>query len=595
MEDLKLSVSDLPMLSCHYIQKGLLFSQPPLPISILLSLLSHSLSRALTLFPALAGRLTTRSDHRIFITCNDAGTDFIHAMAPTLTIADLLPACSSSDVPKSFKDFFTLDYTLSYHGHFQPLSAFQVTELGDGGLFIGCTVNHAIVDGTSFWNFFNSWAELCRNGGVTVSRTPDFRRNYFGDSEAVLRFPDSTGPKITFSVDDPIRERIFHFSREAIAKLKAKANNHHTSFKQASNGAMAEMYGKQVHDRKVDEISSFQSLSALLWMSVTRARARSKRLTTESSTTFRMAVNCRHRLVPAVDAYYFGNAIQSIPTTASVGDVVAKGLKWAAGQLHKNVLAYNDERVRKGAAEWEAAPRCFPLGNPDGAGITMGSSPRFPMYDNDFGWGRPLAVRSGRANKFDGKLSAFPGRDGDGSVDLEVCLAPETMAGILEDDEFMHLPDVSQVMSGRRTTGEEVSLGLLGDMMVGMLPGDLAFTVFVPSEAAFESILKLRATDGLVKDKINNTYAVLSCVMGFSAVPQHLSSVAVPFNGEISLYSVSGFRLHAWRSSDGALLVNNVSSERVDLRKDEIIVHVMRGVLMDAEFEQSFSSPDYED
>ncbi|KAJ0984083.1 hypothetical protein J5N97_002439 [Dioscorea zingiberensis] len=149
-------------------------------------------------------------------------------------------------------------------------------------------------------------------------------------------------------------------------------------------------------------------------------------------------------------------------------------------------------------------------------------------------------------------------------------------------------------MSGRRRTGEEVSLGLLGEMMVGVLPGDLAFTVFVPSEAAFESILKLRATDSLVEDKINNTYAVLSRVMGFSAVPQHLSSAAVPFNGEISLYSVSGFRLHAWRSSDGTLLVNNVSSERVDLRKDEIIVHVMRGVLMDAEFEQSFS-PDYED
>ncbi|CAL9025627.1 unnamed protein product [Prunus brigantina] len=25
------------------------------------------------------------------------------------------------------------------------------------------------------------------------------------------------------------------------------------------------------------------------------------------------------------------------------------------------------------------------------------------MYENDFGWGRPLAIRNGRANKFDGK------------------------------------------------------------------------------------------------------------------------------------------------------------------------------------------------
>jgi len=67
----------------------------------------------------------------------------------------------------------------------------------------------------------------------------------------------------------------------------------------------------------------------------------------------------------------------------------------------------------------------------------MGSSPRFPMYDNDFGWGKPLAVRSGGANKFDGKISAFPGREGNGSVDLEVVLAPETMTGIENDAEFM--------------------------------------------------------------------------------------------------------------------------------------------------------------
>ena len=99
--------------------------------------------------------------------------------------------------------------------------------------------------------------------------------------------------------------------------------------------------------------------------------------------------------------------------------------------------AHQEGKIRDTVADWEANPRCFPLGNPDGASVTMGSSPRFPMYDNDFGWGKPVAVRSGRANKFDGKISAFPGRDGNGSVDLEVVLAPETMAGIETDGEFM--------------------------------------------------------------------------------------------------------------------------------------------------------------
>ena len=110
---------------------------------------------------------------------------------------------------------------------------------------------------------------------------------------------------------------------------------------------------------------------------------------------------------------------------------------WGADRLHRNVLAHDDSTVRRGVEEWESNPRLFPLGNFDGAMITMGSSPRFPMYDNDFGWGQPIAVRSGRTNKFDGKISAFPGREGNGSVDLEVVLAPETMAGLKKDVEFM--------------------------------------------------------------------------------------------------------------------------------------------------------------
>ncbi|WOL08390.1 hypothetical protein Cni_G17143 [Canna indica] len=431
--DLPLSVSDLPMLSCHYIQKGLFFSPPPMPIASLVSLLASTLARGLSLFPAFAGRLSTLPDGRIVIVCNDAGTEFTFATAESLSLPDLLLP-PSSDVPLAVKSFFPLDGAISFHGHFLPLAAFQLTELGDGAVFLGAAVNHAVVDGTSFWSFFNSWAELCRGGKPPP---PDFRRNFFGESKAVLRFPGGRGPEVTFSVDAPLRERIFYFSREAILELKSRANRRAS----AAGDTTAEIYGKQTNDPKAtaakagEEISSFQSLCALMWRSVTRAR---KRLLPEVPTTFRMAVNCRHRVAPPVSPNYFGNAIQSIPTTAAVGEVAGRDLCWAAGLLHRNVVAHGNETVRRGVAEWEAAPRCFPLGNPDGAGLTMGSSPRFPMYQgNDFGWGLPAAVRSGRANKFDGKMSAFPGREGGGSVELEVCLAPETMAALLRDDEFM--------------------------------------------------------------------------------------------------------------------------------------------------------------
>ncbi|CAI9779224.1 unnamed protein product [Fraxinus pennsylvanica] len=466
IKSLKLSVSDLPMLSCQYIQKGVLLSEPPFESDILISLLKISLSKTLSHFPALAGRLHTENNGHVHILCNDLGVDFVHAKAQYMSLNSLLPSDHHQDIPFNFRKFFQFDNTLSYDGHYKPLVVVQVTELKDG-VFIGCTINHAVVDGTSFWNFFNTFAEVCK-GAEKISRPPNFSRDTVFDSPAVLNFPEG-GPSATFSGDEPLREKIFHFSREAISRLKFRANNP-TRKPEMSGPEGVEIYGKQSNDNWVVNngenckvngkitsileellfnnnnnstnkghknptavISSFQSLSAQLWRSVTRAR----QLDENKLTTFRMAVNCRHRLEPRLEPLYFGNAIQSIPTVATVGKLLSKDLNWSANQLHTNVVAHQDVTVRRGVKDWESNPRLFPLGNFDGAMITMGSSPRFPMYDNDFGWGRPLAVRSGKANKFDGKISAFPGREGNGSVDLEVVLAPETMVGLENDMEFM--------------------------------------------------------------------------------------------------------------------------------------------------------------
>uniref|UniRef100_A0A0D9WH54 Acetyltransferase n=1 Tax=Leersia perrieri TaxID=77586 RepID=A0A0D9WH54_9ORYZ len=429
--DVKLSVSDMPMLSCHYIQKGLFFPPPGVPIASLVSSLVYALSRALAVFPALSGRFATLDDGRIVIRRDDdyAAVEFYHAVAPALSLGDfLLP---NADVPTRLtKDLFPMDRTVSYDGHRRPLTSFQLTVLGDGAVFVGFVANHAVVDGTSFWHFFNTWAGLCRGEPV---QPPDLHRNFFGESTAVLRFTGGTGPAVTFHADAPLRERVVHFSAAAIRELKAKVNHWTKSDKFAeANG------GKPVREAngcRSREISSFQSLCAHIWRAVTRSR---RLLAADATTTFRMAVNCRHRLRPPISPLYFGNAIQSVATMATVAELASNDLRWAAARLHATVVAHDDGAIRRAAAEWEAAPRCFPLGNPDGAALTMGSSPRFPMYDgNDFGWGRPLAVRSGRANKFDGKMSAFPGQAGDGSVDVEFCLAPDTMARLLGDDEFL--------------------------------------------------------------------------------------------------------------------------------------------------------------
>jgi hypothetical protein len=134
------------------------------------------------------------------------------------------------------------------------------------------------------------------------------------------------------------------------------------------------------------------------------------------------------------------------------------------------------------------------------------------------------------------------------------------------------------------------SLGEFGELMLSMLPRDLAFTAFVPSPESFLRVLKLQPNDSAAKGKASDdTYAVVSRVMGFSAVPRRLHSEDVPLRERVRLLdSVSGMKIYAWRDADGALVVNGVRSECADIVRDQTVVHVMAGVLMDAEFERSF-------
>lgn len=438
LTDLKLSISDLNMICCHYIQKGNLFTSPSLPSQTLIPHLKTSLSKTLTIFPPLAGRFVTDSAGHIFITCNDAGVDFIHGSATDLTITDLL---SPTDVHPVFKQFFPYHHKINYTAHFSPILAVQVTSLADG-IFIGIAISHAVTDGSTFWNFFNTFADISR-GLTHATRIPDFRRESILMSKVPVQLPEGK-IKVSFNADAPLRERIFTFTRESIQKLKATVNKNINHRSSPENVDVSEIISKMKNDDAefktvaeraivTTEISSFQSLNALMWRCVTRAR----KLEGSKTTTYRIAVNVRSRLEPKLSEYYFGNAIQSIATYASASEVVENDLTWSAMQLSNSVREYDSATVRRVALKWDVDPKCFPMGNHDGATLQMGSSHRFPMYENDFGWGRPLAVRSGGANKFDGKMSAFPGRKGCGAVDVEVVLEPETMARLESDDEFM--------------------------------------------------------------------------------------------------------------------------------------------------------------
>ncbi|OMP00281.1 Small GTPase superfamily [Corchorus capsularis] len=87
---------------------------------------------------------------------SSTATTFIHAAADSISISDIIKPVY---VPQIVHSFFPLNGLNNYEGVANPLLGIQVTDLEDG-LFIGCTINHSVVDGSSLWHFLNLWLEM---------------------------------------------------------------------------------------------------------------------------------------------------------------------------------------------------------------------------------------------------------------------------------------------------------------------------------------------------------------------------------------------------------------------------------------------------
>ncbi|KAM5576598.1 putative acetyltransferase [Rosa sericea] len=430
---IELTPCDVQLLLVDTIQKGLLFHKPEpdheedLNDKQRLKLIEHlkaSFSRTLDIFYPLAGRLTvTENDDdntaSFSVDCNGAGAQFVHAAADGVTVANILdPVYVPDNIVYSL---FLMNGAVNYEGKSKPLLAVQVTELVDG-IFIGLTMNHSAGDGTCFWNFFNTWSEISRSGTSKVAKPILGREFLDGIIHLPIRIPffqyQNPEEKVV-PPTEPLKQRVFHFRKEKIAELKSKAN--------AQMGT--------------SRISSLQALMGHLWVSITRTR----RLISSSTdveespeiTMYRLLVGMRQRLHPPLSDQYLGNAVLFGTATSTVGELLQGGLGCAAMELNKMIALQMEQEVKKFLEGFVENPRLLKRSAVMSSNsLATGSSPRFDVYGNDFGWGRPVAVRSGSGNKFDGKLTVFAGAE-EGSIDFEVCLSTQTLQALAEDAEFM--------------------------------------------------------------------------------------------------------------------------------------------------------------
>ncbi|KAM0883490.1 hypothetical protein ACQ4PT_031595 [Festuca glaucescens] len=429
-ESVHLTPWDLRRITVDYIQKGVVLPKPPGAAgqcAHAVDRLASSFSRAIGSFYPLAGRFAVAADAddrpgrlTISLRCSDEGADFVHAVAPGITVADITGPLNV--IPRVVWSFFPLTGMLGTDAAVdasRPVLAAQVTELADG-VFVAMSLNHGAADGTTFWELFNAWSEICRSAGNVDISTAASPSRWFLDGCAVpIPLPFAKVEDIARRFEyPPVQECSLRFSSESVKKLKAKAN--------AEMAAMA-----------TATISSLQAVLALIWRAVCRARG----LAPGQETTCALPVGCRTRL-KGMPKCYVGNAVAGAVGKATVGEILGDNrLGWAAWLLNRAVASVDEASVRRELASWPENPsfkyvaEC--VGDPTSAAVVVTGSPRFDVYGNNFGWGRPVGVRSGAGNKLDGMVTVYEGGSGGGGMELEVCVAPDVLARLVADEELV--------------------------------------------------------------------------------------------------------------------------------------------------------------
>ncbi|CAN7110306.1 shikimate O-hydroxycinnamoyltransferase [Brassica rapa] len=363
--------------------------------------LKEALAKALVPFYPFAGSLRRDENGRIEIDCNAAGALFIVADTPSVIddLGDFAPSVNLSKLVPH------VDYSPGIHTF--PLLVLQVTFFKCGGVSLGVGIQHHVSDGLSSIHFINSWSDMAR--GLDLTLPPFIDRTLLRAREPPhptfhhVEYQPSPSMKIPLHPDNTTVS-IFKLSRDLLVALKAKAKE----------------------DGNTVSYSSYETLAAHVWRSVTKARA----FPDDQVTKLYIATDGRSRLRPQLPPGYLGNVVFTATPLAAAGDLLSKPTSYVAGLIHDVLARMDDEYLRSALDYLEMQPDLSALirgaqtYNCPNLGIT--SWVRLPIYDADFGWGRPVFMGPS-VIAFEGLSFVLPSPTNDGSLSLFIALRTEHM------------------------------------------------------------------------------------------------------------------------------------------------------------------------
>ncbi|KAK4479661.1 hypothetical protein RD792_015189 [Penstemon davidsonii] len=405
-------ISNIDVLMHNYHTPSVYFYRRPAGVANFFdsAVLKAALGRALVAFYPAAGRLHMNGDGRIEINCNSEGVLFVEAESDGSLddLSDFTPKPDLSLIP-------IVDYLKGISTY--PLVLFQVTHFKCGGVCLGVRNEHHLSDGISALHFIKTWADIAR--GLDITIPPVIDRSHLSAShppQPQFDHIEYNQPAPTMNVPsdaslETIIQSVFKLTRDQLNSLKSNCKD----------------------DKNDISYSSIEVLGGHVWRCVCKARG----LKEDQETMIRIPVDGRSRLQPPPPRGYYGNVIFSNTRIAVSGEIVSKPLKHVVSIVHDAIIQMNNDYLRSTIDYLELQPDLLALAIGDhtfnGPNLSINSWVRMPVYDADFGWGKPVymgpePIYTGPgAISREGKVIMLPSPINDGSILLLIALPKEHM------------------------------------------------------------------------------------------------------------------------------------------------------------------------
>ncbi|XWS54539.1 hypothetical protein CRYUN_Cryun10bG0097600 [Craigia yunnanensis] len=328
--------------------------------------LENSLSEVLISFYPLAGRIV---QDRNTIDCSDQGAEYLEAQVNANLNQFILEELDAK----------LLNHLVPYPNElvFTPtVLAVQINKFDCGGLAIGASLSHKFADGYTIFSFLNGWATSCSIG---VDRVDCLSF----ETGSLLPARYTAMHKIPVPDDhlENLITRRFIFSAAAISALKAKA---------VTLGGDSGLKSQQP--------TSLQLLIAIIWKARI-ALAQAKQGSLRDSLQI-IPYNFRRKTAIPIPPNAAGNLFRNVIVRFTANDrklelqhlvnLIRNEIKYATESFAKAEQA-EDLFLSATNSSREIHEELI-KGNTDICVLT--SLSKFPYYEADFGWGKPVWIAS---------------------------------------------------------------------------------------------------------------------------------------------------------------------------------------------------------